>query len=220
MGDLLVELIPFALGMAITPSAIAVGILFLGSKRPVGNALAFAAAFALVYIGLAALVIGASAAATEPLFSDEDKSVAALVVGLVLLALGAFTLWRHRRSGGPPERSRLLTEVDEASPFEAFGIGLVLAVLNPNVPILLGGLAACVAADVSDAARTAGAAFLVAASLLLLVGPVVWYLVDRKQAERGLARLKDWLARHQTAVNLAVLFGFGALFAVKGLSGL
>ncbi len=136
MGSLLVDLIAFALGMAITPSAIAIGILFLGSKRPVSNALAFAGAFALVYVGLAALVIGASAAATEPLFSDRDKSIAALAVGLVLLALGVGTLLRHRRLGGTPKRSRLVSTVDDATPPEAFAIGLVFAILNPNVPIL------------------------------------------------------------------------------------
>lgn len=44
-GSLLVDLRPFALGLAVTPAAIAAGILLLGSTRPVADGVAFTAPF-------------------------------------------------------------------------------------------------------------------------------------------------------------------------------
>jgi LPXTG-motif cell wall-anchored protein len=130
------------------------------------------------------VVVGASAASGEPLLSDDDKAVAAVVVGAVLLLLGVLTLRRRRRQEGPPKRSRMLAMIDDANTLEALGIGLVMSILNPNVAILFGGLAAVAAADVSDAGRIIAAAVLVGAALIGLVGPVLWYLVDRERLRR------------------------------------
>jgi threonine/homoserine/homoserine lactone efflux protein len=217
MGSLLVELLPFAAGLAVTPAAIATGILFLGSKRPLGNAIAFAAAFSLVYAGLAAVVLGAAHAATEPLIAERTKNAITLAVGLLLLFL-ALLAWLRGR-GRPPHRPRWLDMVEDASPREALGLGVALAVLNPNIPILLAGLATVTAADVSTADRMVGAAFLLAASQLGLVGPMVWYVARPAAAGRDLDRIRDWLARHERQGDLGVLVVFGMLFTATGLGG-
>ena len=59
MGSLLAELVPFVVGLAVTPAAITIGILLLGSKHPVANPSAFAAAFAIAYGILSAVVLAA-----------------------------------------------------------------------------------------------------------------------------------------------------------------
>jgi FtsH-binding integral membrane protein len=218
MGPLLVELLPFAAGLALTPAAIATGILFLGSKRPLANAIAFAAAFSLVYAGLAAVVLAAAGAASQPLVDDRTKNGITLAIGLLLLAL-ALVAWLRAR-GRPPHRPRWLDMVDTASPREALGLGVALAVLNPNVPILLAGLATITAADVSTTDQVVGAVFLLAASQVGLAGPILWYMVRPAAAGRGLDRVKDWLARHERLVDLGVLLVFGALFTLTGLAGL
>jgi threonine/homoserine/homoserine lactone efflux protein len=217
MGSLLVELLPFAAGLAVTPAAIATGILFLGSKRPLGNAIAFAAAFSLVYAGLAAVVLGAAHAATEPLIAERTKNAITLAIGLLLLFL-ALLAWLRGR-GRPPHRPRWLDMVEDASPREALGLGVALAVLNPNIPILLAGLATVTAADVSTADRIVGAVFLLAASQLGLVGPMAWYVARPAAAGRDLDRIRDWLARHERPVDLGVLVVFGVLFTATGLGG-
>jgi FtsH-binding integral membrane protein len=218
MGPLLVELLPFAAGLALTPAAIATGILFLGSKRPLADAIAFAAAFSLVYAGLAAVVLAAAGAASQPLVDDRTKNGITLAIGLLLLAL-ALVAWLRARDR-PPHRPRWLDMVDTASPREALGLGVALAVLNPNVPILLAGLATVTAADVSTADQVVGAVFLLAASQVGLAGPILWYVVRPAAAGRGLDRVKDWLARHERLVDLGVLLVFGALFTLTGLAGL
>jgi Sap, sulfolipid-1-addressing protein len=218
MGSLLIELLPFAAGLAVTPAAIATGILFLGSKRPLANAIAFAAAFSIVYAGLAALVLFAAQASTEPLVDTRTKAGVTLAIGLLLLGLALLGWLRGR--GRTPHRGRLLDLVEGARPAEALGLGVALAVLNPNIPILLGGLATIAAAEVSTAAQVVGAVFLLAASQLGLAGPILWYVARPASAGRGLDRIKEWLARHERAVDLGVLLVFGALFTIKGLAGL
>ena len=163
MGSLLLELLPFAVGLAVTPTAIATGILFLGSQRPFANAVAFAAAFSLIYAGLSVLVLVLAYGATEPLVDPHAKSVVTLAIGLLLLALALLTGPRPGRR--PRRQPRWLAMIDDADPREAFGLGVALAVLNPNIPILLGGLTTIVAADVSAAAQFWGA-------VLLLPDPV------------------------------------------------
>jgi threonine/homoserine/homoserine lactone efflux protein len=218
MGSLLVELLPFAAGLAVTPAAIAAGILFLSSKRPLANAIAFAAAFSVVYAAIAGVVLAAAQAATEPLVDERTKQVITLAVGLLLLGLALVTLLRQ--GGGRPERPRWMEAVEQARPAGAFGLGLALAVLNPNVPILLAGLTTIVAAEVSGADHLAGVVFLLLGSQLGLAGPILWYVVRPASAGRGLDRLKGWLARHARLVDLGVLGVFGALFTLKGLAGL
>jgi Sap, sulfolipid-1-addressing protein len=220
MGELLLELVPFALGLAVTPAAVAAGILFLGSRRPTADDVAFIAPFVLVYAAIATAVLVANHKTADPLVDAHGKAVGSLLVGLLLLALAGLAEVRHRRHPDAPHKAGLVDRIDGAGPRSAFGIGLVLAVLNPNVAILLGGLAAVTAADVALADELVGAAFLVLSSVALLVGPLVWYLVRRESAERGLARIKAWLGRHQRAVNLGVLVVFGVIFTLKGLAGL
>jgi threonine/homoserine/homoserine lactone efflux protein len=220
MGGLLLELVPTAVGLALTPTAIAASILFLSSKRPVANALAFAAPFALVYSTLAVLALIAAHSSAEPLLSEGAKHWITFLIGLVLLAAAVRSWLTGRHPVATATKSKVLEAVDSANPLSAFGIGLAIAVLNPNIPILFAGLATIVAAEVSTADRIVGAAFLVLASEVGILGPVVWYMVQPRAARRGLGRVRSWLALHQHAVNLAVLVFFGAVFALKGLGGL
>lgn len=221
MGSLLIELVPSALGLVVTPAAIAAVILFLTSKRPVANAVAYASPFLLVYAGLAAVVLLLSAAATDPLISARTKHFVMLAVGLLLLGLAAWNVVRQDQSEGMPRRRPGWTaRVESATPPMALGIGLVLAGLNPNMPILLAGLATVAAAEVSTGSQVVGAAFLVVASQVGLAGPILWYVLHPEAAARGLNRVKSWLAVHTRAVDLGVLTVFGTVFTVKGLAGL
>lgn len=219
MSSLLLELLPFAVGLAITPAAIASCILFLGSKRPVANAVAFAAAFALVYALIAAAILAASQSASGEIVPEETKAALTLVVGIVLLALAG--AGEMRGQAGPATHTPgWMRAIDTAGPRVAFGVGLALAVLNPNIPILIAALATVAAAGVSEGQEVVAAAVLVAASQLGLAGPIAWFVTHRNSATGGLVAVKAWLGRHEHVVNLAVLLVFGVLFTVKGLSGL
>jgi hypothetical protein len=62
--------------------------------------------------------------------------------------------------------------------------------------------------------------FLLLGAQVGLAGPILWYVARPASAARGLARVREWLTRHERLVDLGVLFVFGALFTLKGLAGL
>lgn len=109
--------------------------------------------------------------------------------------------------------------VETASPPEALGLGVAMAVLNPNIPILLAGLSTVAAADVGLAGELWGIAFLLAGSQAGLMGPILWFVARPASAARGLGQATEWLARHEKVVDLGVLVVFGLLFTFSGLRG-
>ncbi|OLF08377.1 hypothetical protein BLA60_23455 [Actinophytocola xinjiangensis] len=214
MGTLLLELTPFAIGLAVSPATIAVTIMFLTSDRPVGNALAFAGGFGAVYAALSVIVLVVVGAASEPLISQTAKAVITIAVGLLLLALGI-------KSGRSPQSNTgLLSRAEHTSPRKAFTLGLVVAVVNWNVPLYLGGLATITASGADVGATIAGALLLLLGAEAGLLVPVLWYVLWPRGASRGLARVKTWFGRHEKKVVFGVLVVFGVVFVVKGIAGL
>lgn len=219
MGSLLLELMPSAIGLMLTPAAIAASILLLGSKRPTADSSAFVSAFAVVYGVLSVVVLAFSAARTEPLISVHTKALIAAVVGALLLLAGLGSVVR-RPGAGRSTNPGWMARIDAATPGSSFTLGAVLAVVNPNVPILLAGLAIIAASGAGPGVEIVGATFLVVSSVIVMVAAIVTYAVARERVEAALTRIKNWLIDHQGAVNTAVLLVFGAYFLYRGISGL
>lgn len=113
MASVLVDLIPSAIGLALTPAAIAAGILLLSSARPVANATALA--FALVYAGISATVLAVAASSSGPLLSERTKSLIEIGVGGLLIALAAGTMLRGRAGQHKPSRIGQYESVSSSS---------------------------------------------------------------------------------------------------------
>jgi hypothetical protein len=220
MAGMIVELLPSMFGLAITPTAIALCILFLSSKRPLANATAFAAPFAILYSLFAIVMLSAAAGSDEPLLDKTAKELIGLGIGLFLLAFAAFQDVRGHRPQRQIRKAGMLDRVEEARPLMALGIGFVVAFLNPNLPILIAGLATAAAAEVSQADRTIGAVLLVVAAETGMIVPILWYAAMPLKASPGLAKVRAWLSEHERTLNIAVLLVFGTIFTLKGLVGL
>lgn len=233
MSDLFLDLVPFAIGLAITPAAIAAVILLLASPLPVPNAVSFTAAFALVYGAISAVVLAFSVAATGPLVGESVKSAITFSVGVLFLLLAVVEAARsHRRvtgkvagplvrpGGAAPTGSWMTRIIDRATPRTSFLLGAALATLNPNVPILLAGLLTVASRDPGLGESLAGIAMLIGSSLAGLVIPIAWYMLHRASAARGLKRVARWIGTHQHWLDLGVLIVFGVVFVLSGLSGL
>ncbi|MGW4635953.1 GAP family protein [Nocardia sp. NPDC004415] len=217
MGELFLELLPVVIGLMITPGAVIGAVLLLHSARPVPNAAAFGGGFLVVYglIAISAVLVGAS----EPGATSEQTSHrTGLAVGLGFLAAGVWLLIRKPRTAG--QRPRLLSALETASPRRAFAIGVLLGVLNPNLFLMIAGMT-------TIASSTVGATAALVAVLLLLVAaaadfavPIALYLALGERAERALDVADAWMLRYSRTLTLAVLFGFGALFTVRGVVAL
>ncbi|MEV0246371.1 GAP family protein [Nocardia sp. NPDC050712] len=217
MGELILLLIPEMIGLVITPAAIVGCVLLLQSRRPLANAASFGAAFVLVYsqVGIAALLGGAS----DP--GSTSKTVAhwaGLGVGLVFLAFGARAALHRPPADAPPPK--LLTQLESAGPRRAFTAGLVLAIVNPNLVIMMSGMSLIASSQSSRGTALVATVLLLLAAALDFLIPMAIYLVLGERARRGLESAKRWMLRNNRSMTIAVLLGFGVLFTARGIADL
>lgn len=218
MADVVVDLIPSMLGLLVTPAAIAGAILLLSTARPFANAAAFMGGFLVAYAVIAAIVVTVALVRSEPLLSARAKATVEIAVGAALLLLAVTLIARrHNRPRARRARKSFVARLDEATPPFAFGAGLALAIINPNIPILVAGLAVVAAAD---AGQVLGAVLLVLAAVAGMLIPILWRWLAPESAPGPLGRVKSWIGAHDRAINITVLLVFGITFAVKGLVGL
>ncbi|MGA2473910.1 MAG: GAP family protein, partial [Acidimicrobiales bacterium] len=141
-----------------------------------------------------------------------------IVLGVVLL-LFARRNWRKRPAAGEePAMPKWMATVDTLSPGKAFGLGFLLAGVNPKNLILTVGAAAGLAQlglSTTDAV-VATAVFVVIASLTIVV-PVLYALVGGERARRTLDSAKAWLSVHDAAVMAVLFLVFGVDLIAKGL---
>jgi hypothetical protein len=117
---MLVDLAPEIIGLILTPAAIAGCILLLQSQRPYLNAIAFGAAFIVLYaaISIIVLAIGSSVDASDD--SSISKGIVGITVGALFILLGIVIALHHQqtREGHPsgPRCSRPRTRRGPSSP--------------------------------------------------------------------------------------------------------
>lgn len=213
-----VELIPEIIGLILTPAAIAGCILLLQSQHPLVNALAFGSAFIVLYaaISIAVVAIGGTVEQTDD--TSTAKGVVSITIGVLFLLIGAVIALHHKRTReGPPKWTTML---ETAHPTGAFVAGSVLALANPNVFLLLSGLGIVVTEGGSDGERVGGVVVLLGAVALDFVVPIVLFVLLGATARRWLDSGKAWLVGHDRQLTLVIMFGFGALFVIRGLGGL
>lgn len=215
MAELILEVVPFGLGVFASPLPVILAILMLFTARPritsaayVGTWLAGVSAVTFLFILLAGVL------------ENRDSAPGWLpwvrvALGAALLAL-AIKQWLGRASKEPPS---YLTTIMATTPREATRYGLLMSAANPKE--LLMALPAGLAIGSSEAGVPAQvAAFVVflaigGASVLL---PLIVFLIGG--GESSLERLsvaRDWLQRNNAAVTAVVLGVIGVWLLVGGL---
>ena len=220
MGQGISEVLTFAIGVAISPVPIIAVILMLFSQRAKVNGPTFLVGWVLALAVVSTVVYLLSHDGNVATSSTAADSVSwgKIVLGVALLALGRRN-WRKRPAAGEvPAMPKWMSTVDALSPGKAFGLGVLLAGVNPKNLILTVGAAAGLAQlglSTSDAVVST-AVFVVIASLTI-AGPVVYAAVGGEKARTALDSAKDWLSSHNAAVMAVVFVVFGVDLIAKGL---
>lgn len=220
MGPSISEVLPFAIGVAISPIPLVAVILMLFTPRAKVNGTAFLVGWVLGLGALATvvyLVVDAANASTDSTASDSTSTVK-VVLGVVLV-VAALRRWRTRPAPGTePELPRWMASVDHFTPGRAGGLGVLLGAVNPkNLVLTLGaaaGLAQLPGESSADAAAGIVAFVLIASST---TAACVAYRVFG--GERSRARLDDaraWLLAHDDAVMTVLFLVFGVVLLADG----
>src|SRR4051794_8778137 len=203
MGQGISEVLTFAVGVGISPVPIIAVILMLFSPGARINGPAFLIGWvvALGAVCGAAYAFSDAGDASTSSTAADTISWGKLVLGVLLLLLAART-WRQRP--GPGEQTpmpRWTSGIDRMTPAKAFGLGLLLAGVNPKNLILSAGAGAGLAQlGLSTSDAVVSLLVFVVVGSLSIAGPVVYYLIGGKAAKARLDVVKAWLAVHNGAV--------------------
>jgi threonine/homoserine/homoserine lactone efflux protein len=223
MGKAISEVLPFAIGVAISPVPIIAVILVLFSARARVNGPLFALGWIVgvaVISTVVYLVADAGDVSTSGGASDTSYWIK-LVVGLLLVGF-AVRDWRKRSAPGEtPETPKWMSAIDTLTPVKAGGLGVLLSSANPkNLALALGAGASLAQVGASGGEAAVGLiVFVVIASLTIAV-PVVFSLSGGERAAHVLDGWRVWLAAHNTAVMAVLFLVFGAVLFSQGLRGL
>ncbi|MCL2533981.1 MAG: GAP family protein [Nocardiaceae bacterium] len=222
MGTAIGDVLPLAIGVAISPIPIIATILMLLTPRAGSTATAFLAGWVLgIAVGYAVFVVIGSAIDLSS--SSDGNPVTAtirLVLGLLLLGL-ALKQWRSRPAPGEePTMPAWLAAMDKVTPGKALALGFGLSAVNPkNLLMIVGAAVAVTQLGVSGGSIVVtGIVFTVLAASTVAV-PVIGYFTMRERATAWLNGLKTWLTANNAAVMSVLLLVIGVSLLGKGIGG-
>jgi threonine/homoserine/homoserine lactone efflux protein len=224
MGQGISEVLPFAIGIAISPVPIIAVILMLFSARARTNGPAFLGGWVLGLAVVSTVVYLAADSANAATDSTASDTVSWVKIGLgVLLLALARRHWAKRpKPGETAPLPKWMDAVDTMKPGRAFGLAVLLSVVNPkNLALTIGaaaGLGQLGGLSTGDVV-VALAVFVVLASVTI-AGPVLYDLLGGAGARAELDELKSWLTTHNAAVMAVLLLVFGVVLISKGLAPL
>ena len=211
------EVLPFAVGVAISPVPIIAVILMLFSSRARVNGPMFLIGWAVALAVVSGVAFLAGDAASESTTTDT-VSWSQVLFGALFVLLAVRT-WRKRAPAGvQPEPPKWMAGIDSFSPGKALSLALLLAGVNPKNLLLAAGAGAAVAGlgRPTSEAVVSLAAFVIIASLTIAV-PVIYYLVGGEGARTRLDTVKEWLALHNDAVMTVLFLVLGVNLISKGI---
>ena len=223
MGEAIGDLLPAAVGAAISPFPIIAVVLMLVSPRGRVNGPAFLVGW-LVGVGLGGailLALAGSASANDDGQPADWVSWLKLALGVLLLLL-ALRQWRGRPLGDEePVTPSWMGDLDSFTPVKAAGAGVALSVLNPkNLLLMVAGAAAIAQTGIpADEQAVAWIVFTLIASIGVATPIVIFFAVPDRSAEL-LGRLKTWMADNNAVIMAVILVVIGAKLIGDAISGL
>jgi len=223
VGEVIGELLPVALGVAISPVPIIAVILMLLAPQARAASVGFLAGWVLgitVVVVVVTLVVG-PVDDSEPGDQSTFVSVLKLVLGAAAVLL-AVKQWRSRpRAGQAPVLPAWMSAIDTISAAKAFGLGGLLSGVNPkNLALCLTGGVTIGSGALSSGETVVAVAVFVLVGSITVALPVVGYLVAQQRMQGPLDELREWLTLHNAAVMTVLLAVIGVSIFGKGVAGL
>jgi hypothetical protein len=221
---LLGEVLPKAVGVAISPVVVVLVILLLVSAHGRATSPGFLGGW---MVGVAVLTTAALTLASG-VDGDSDSSaqggfhLVQFALGLVFVLLGVKT-WRERpRPGVPAEEPKLFATVDSMSVVKAAGLGFAFATFAApkNLALELGAGGTIAQGGASIATELLVVLIFTLIASIPVIAPIVAVAVLGDRAAPALDAAKSWLMAHNTVIMLVVFTFLSAHFLGIGLGGL
>ena len=214
------EILPLAVGIAISPIPIIAAILMLLSPRAKGTSVGFMIGWlagiviAIVLSSLLSSVIPPETGGKSPV-----AGVIKIILGVLLLVL-AIKQWRTRPAkGNQASLPKWMSAIDSMSAVRALWLGFLLAAANPKnllLAIAAGVIVGSAGLTVGQTAVVITIFVLLAASTVLV--PVFGYLVASARLAGPLDKLRQWLIDNNAVIMAVLLLVLGVALIGKGFA--
>jgi threonine/homoserine/homoserine lactone efflux protein len=223
MGDVVGQILSFAVGVAVSPVPIIAVVLMLTTDRGRVNGPAFVLGWiaGLALAGTAILLVAGQADASDGGEPATWVGVLKLMLGLGLLAL-AVKQWRGRPADSEAaELPNWMQKIDGFAPGRALALAVALAAINPKNLLLIVGAATTISHAGLEAGEQAVAlsVFILVASLGIGAPVAIYFALGEKSASL-LGGLKDWMAHNNAAIMTVLLLVLGAKLLGDGITAL
>ena len=218
LGAVIGEILPLAIGVAVSPIPIIAAILMLFSKRAGSTSAGFLIGWVVGIV--VATTIFTALAGTLQMGGEPSAAASWIKIGLgVLLLLVGMRQWRGR--GGQHDNPKWMAAIDDFTFVKALGLGFLLSAVNPKNLIMAAGAGVTIgsAAVGLGGDAVAVAVFTVIAASTVAV-PVLGHLVAAERMRGPLDSLKGWLQNNNATVMATLILVIGAVLVGKGVSGL
>ena len=220
MGPVIGEILPLAVGIAISPVPIIAAILMLLSPKAKGASVGFLLGWITGIV--VAIVVFTLLSSVLP---AQDESGSSPVRGVIKIILGALLLflalrqWRGRPAEGEQATMpKWMSAIDSVTAGKALGLGFLLSAVNPknllmaiSAGLIIGGAGLAVEQTVVVIVIFV----LLAASTVLI--PVVAYLIASERLAGPLDRLRAWLVNNNATIMAVLLLVIGVAVIGKGI---
>lgn len=220
MGAVVGDVLPLALGIAISPIPIIAAILMLLSPKAKGTSVGFLVGWILGIV-VAVVVFTLLASIIPEQDPDASKPVSGtikLVLGVLLLFLAA-RQWRSRpKAGEEPPLPKWMAAIDDMTSGRGFGLGFILSAVNPKNLIMAVGAGVIIGTGgltVGEDALVILLFTVIAASTVAV--PVIAYLVASARMAAPLESLRAWLVHNNATVMAVLLLVIGVVVIGKGI---
>ena len=222
MGQAIGQMLPLAVGVAVSPLPIVAIVLMLATPRGGVNGPAFIGGWwlGLAIVGTITLSFAGGAAnggtAAPPGWVNWLK----LILGLLLFAVAA-RQWRSRpHEGEDAAMPKWMGALDSFSPVKAAGAGVVFSGLNPkNLLLAVAGAVAIAQAGISTGQQVAAYVVFVAIASIGVAAPVVVYFALGEHSRQILEGMKNWLARNNAVIMAVLLLIIGVKLIGDAITG-
>lgn len=221
MGSVIGDILPLALGIAISPIPIIAAILMLLSPRARVTSVGFLLGW-VVGILIAVIVftlLSSLIPAADPNASKPITGVIQIILGVLLLLVAARQWHSRPRAGEEPHLPKWMQAIDTITFGRAFGLAFILAAVNPKNLLM----AASAGVTVGSAALNIGSQIVVIAIFTVLAAstvlvPVVGYLIAANKLRGPLESLHRWLAAENAIIMAVLLLVIGVVLIGKGIA--
>jgi Sap, sulfolipid-1-addressing protein len=209
MGSALRDMLPYAIGLLVSPLPVVAVIVLLAGREGTRKGLIFSITWWLVsFIAVLVLALLAGAATRPPAGAPAWESAIKIIMGVALLVWAAWRYIELRRGPRPPPA--WLDRLDDLPPDQLAGVAARLLLSDP---IRLSMLIA--AALALGSRRLSAPGDLLPAAVFALAGSLGPILARFLPPDS-----KQWLLRRDDALTFVTALVFGCVFLINGLRAL